>query len=263
MTRQSDATKPLALITGGSAGIGAMFARRLVERGYDLILVARDEQRLAGFAKELESRCRCQVEILKADLSIDADLQRVERRISELPRLDLLVNNAGYGFRGTFLDTSVKAHEDMIKVHVLAAVRLMHAALATMVERGEGGIINVSSVGARMMVPTNETYGATKAFLLFFSQSLAPLLAAKGIKIQALCPGFTHTEFHDRAHMSKKVFPSWGWLSAEQVVDESLAALDRGVVVCTPSFLYKCIMVLLRFMPDFGFRLMGRSVPTR
>ena len=187
----------VALVTGASSGIGAAFARKLASQGHDLVLVARRQQRLASLADELHEQFCVNVEVLVADLTDAIDVGRVERRIAELRPLDILVNNAGFGIAGKFAETQVDRHLAMIHVHVLASVRFSRAALPGMLARGQGAIINVSSIGAFMPKPGDVTYCATKAYLNTFSEALQAELRGTGVQIQALCPGFTHTEFLD------------------------------------------------------------------
>ncbi|GIV59641.1 MAG: hypothetical protein KatS3mg043_0730 [Rhodothermaceae bacterium] len=186
-----------ALITGASSGIGAGFARRLAERGYNLILVARRADRLAELAEELQTRHGIEAEGLPADLATDEGIRRVEARIVDCDTLDLLVNNAGFGTTGRFAEIDLAPQLAMIHVHVIAPVRLIRAALPGMMARGAGGIINVSSVSAFWPNAGSATYSATKAYLNAFSEALAHELRGTGVTVQALCPGFTRTEFHD------------------------------------------------------------------
>jgi short-subunit dehydrogenase len=187
-----------ALITGASSGIGAAFARKLAAQQYDLVLIARRKERLTSLATELHQQFHFDVEVLVADLSCPGDIEHIEQRIGELGALDMLVNNAGFGIPGTFVENPVERYLEMIAVHVLASVHLCHATLPGMIARGQGAIINLSSIGAFLIAPRDETYCATKAYLLIFSETLQAELAGTGVRVQALCPGFTDTEFHDQ-----------------------------------------------------------------
>jgi hypothetical protein len=242
--------RPLALITGASAGIGREFAVQLAARGYDLILVARDEERLAALAGALESEHGVASRIVRADLASDDDTDRVVGAIGELPRLDLLVNNAGFGTRGTLAQAEPARQEEMVRVHVLAPLRLVQAALPGMIARGGGAIINVASVAAFLASPRNVNYCATKAYLVSMTEGLAAELRGTGVRAQALCPGFTHSEFHARMRSDKAAIPPFMWLAAPAVVRASLEALDAGgPVVTVPGAGYRLVIPLLRLVP--------------
>jgi short-subunit dehydrogenase len=227
-----------ALITGASSGIGATFARRLAAQGYDLVLVARREERLTALATELHRRHGVQAEVLVADLADPAAVARVEQVIEGLDTLSLLINNAGFGASTHFIEVDLATHVDMIQVNVTAVVRLSRAALPGLVARGRGTIINVSSLAAFVSTAGNVTYGATKSYLNAFSEALQAELRGTGVHIQALCPGFTRTEFHytpELKHFDPNRLPKPLWMSAEAVVEESLAALGRGQVIVIPG----------------------------
>ncbi len=242
--------RKIALITGASSGIGAAFARKLAASRYDLILVARRKERLTSLATELHQQFHVDAELLVADLAHLGDIEHIEQRIGELGALDLLVNNAGFGIPGTFVENPVERYLEMIAVHILASVRLTHAALPGMIARGQGAIINLSSIGAFLTGPGDETYCATKAYLLIFSGALQAELAGTGVWVQALCPGFTYTEFHDQPvyeqyHIKAKI-PKALWMSADEVVEQSLRALERGRVICIPGFKNRVLILLAR-----------------
>jgi uncharacterized protein len=238
-----------ALITGASSGIGAEFARQLAARGYNLILVGRRADRLSAVAAELQQAHAIAAEPLVADLEQDADVRSVAARIAGLPALDLLVNNAGFGISKPFAEADLAGQLAMLKVHVIAPNHLSRAALPGMIAQGSGGIINVASLAAFMALPTNVNYCATKAYLVTFSRSLAAEVKPKGVKVQALCPGFTITEFHDepgRPGAGREGMPRFLWGPAQAVVADSLRALDRGQVVCVPGFINHVIRWLAR-----------------
>ncbi|MCU0504004.1 MAG: SDR family oxidoreductase [Anaerolineae bacterium] len=224
-----------AAVTGASSGIGAAFARKLAALGYDLVLVARRGDRLEALAAELAAAYGIRAEALVADLTDDDDVERVAGAIAAIPNLDLLVNNAGMGAEGRFYQADIGPQVDMIRLHVLASVRLARAALPGMVERGRGGIINVASVAGFMALPEDVNYCATKGYLITFSKALQLELTGAGVRVQALCPGFTHTEFHDDLReFDKARTPKILWMPAEAVVEASLRGLARGEVVCIP-----------------------------
>lgn len=225
-----------ALITGASGGLGASFARELAARGHDVVLVARRRERLEALAAELHKIHPVTAEVLVADLATEAGVERVELCITEMDALDMLINNAGFGIAGRFAETDLSRHVDIIRVHVLASVRLCRAALPGMIARGSGAIINVASLAAFIPLTGNVTYGATKACVVAFSERLHAELASTGVKVQALCPGYTHTEFHDAPEFAAAArIPDFVWMSAEDVVAASLRALERNRVVCIPG----------------------------
>jgi short-subunit dehydrogenase len=243
-----------ALITGASSGIGAAYARRLAASGHDLILVARRADRLAGLADELRHGRSIAVAIWSADLASSADLERLAGQIRGLDGLDLLVNNAGFGVRGMFTDTDLAPQLDMVRVHDLATLALCRAALPAMITRGRGGIVNVASTAAFLPVAGNAVYSASKAFLVAFSEALQAESARAGVRVQALCPGFTYTEFHDTPTMqgfSRANVPGWMWMSADQVVAASLSALEHGPVVVVPGWRNRLFIAATRFRPIF------------
>jgi uncharacterized protein len=229
-------TRQRALVTGASAGIGEAFARRLARDGYDLTLVARTRTRLETLAKEIEKEHGVEVAVETADLTVSKELRAIEQRIADDAALELLVNNAGFGTIGRFAALDADREEEEIRLNVLALVRLTHAALPGMTKRRRGAIINVSSLAAFQPAPSNATYGATKAFVNSFTESLHEELRGSGVQVQVLCPGFTRTEFQSRAGIDTSGIPSIAWMSAESVVGASLAALQRGDVVCIPGF---------------------------
>ena len=220
------------MVTGASSGIGAEFARRLARDGFALILVARRREQLEHLAGELGG-----AEILTADLTLDEELTRVEARIASAPDLDLLVNNAGFGTRGRFWEASLEGQERMHRLHVMATMRLTRAALAAMVPRGRGGVINVSSVAGFGQSPGNISYCATKAWMNSFTEGLDLELRGAGspVRVQALCPGFTITEFHDAMGTSRDGIPAWLWMRAGDVVDASLRGLQARPPVRGPG----------------------------
>lgn len=227
----------VALVTGASAGIGTALATGLAARGHDLVLVARRVERLEQIAADLRAAHDVQVEVLPADLESESGVATVEARLGrdDAP-IELLVNNAGFGTSGRFHELPVAGEEAEIRLNVLALVRLTHAALVPMVERGHGGVINVSSVAAYQPTPDGATYGATKAFVSSFTNAIHEELLGTGVKAMVLAPGFTHTEFHERALSdAPNAVPEFLWQSAEEVADAALKAYERGRAVCVPG----------------------------
>jgi short-subunit dehydrogenase len=242
----------VALVTGASSGIGAEFARQLAGQGYDLILVARCEERLAALAASLARTYGVGAEIQVADLTRPAELAQVERRINRLENLAILVNNAGFGTTGSFAEIDLGPQLDMVHLHILACMRLCRAALPGMIARRRGRIINVSSMAGLVPLPENATYCATKAFLNSFSEALQAELAGTGVRVQALCPGFTHTEFHSSPEFERRgrqPIPGFLWLSAPEVVATSLNALKRNQVIHIPGIKYKFLALLIHLTP--------------
>jgi len=241
----------VALVTGASSGIGAAFARELATRGWDLIIVARRADRLAQLSRELEMSGGIRVEVLPADLTVDADLAKVAERIAGAEHLELLVNNAGFGTRGKFFETDLEGQLRMHRLHVIATLHLTHAALPGMVARGRGNVINVSSVAAFGNTPGNVSYCATKTWMNSFTETLALELKAAGspVRVQALCPGFTYTEFHDVVKVDRSLIPRGWWMPAEKVVEASLDGLERDKLIVVPGLRYKLLVLLLRLTP--------------
>ncbi|MET8828439.1 SDR family oxidoreductase [Streptomyces sp. NPDC004610] len=236
-----------ALITGSTAGIGAAFARRLAADGHDLVLVARDDERLREQATELHDRHGIEAEVLRADLAGDTGIEAVATRLGDRKNpVDLLVNNAGFGNKGRYLDVPMADELRMLKVHCEAVLRLTSAATESMRARGRGGVVNVASVAA--FVPRG-TYGASKAWVVQFTQGAARDLAGSGVRLMALCPGFVRTEFHERAGMGTDSIPGWMWLDADKVVAEALTDLARGKSVSIPDPRYKALMGAAKLVP--------------
>ncbi|MFF1252079.1 SDR family NAD(P)-dependent oxidoreductase [Pseudarthrobacter sp. NPDC058329] len=236
-----------ALITGASAGLGSEFARQLAAQGCNLVLVARNRARLEQTAAALERRYGIRAEVLPADLTDDAGVAAVVGRLSDPQRpVGILINNAGIGLLHNFEDNPISEEKKHLKLHGETAMELTHAALKGMLERGGGRIINVASIAA--FLPRG-TYSAAKAWLVSFSRWANLTYRRRGVRVTAVCPGFTHTEFHDRMGMDKSVAPSWAWLNAERVVREGLADNQRGKAVSIPSKRYKLVAAVARVAP--------------
>lgn len=250
---------PTALVTGATAGIGLEFARQLAARGHDLVLVARDAARLEATAEEL--RRSVGVEVLSADLIDPAQLRRVEERLADRDRpVDVLVNNAGFGLKGRFLDNPIDVEQAQQDVLVRAVLRLTHAALGGMVERGHGGVINVSSVAA--FLPRG-TYSAAKAWVNSFSAWAHQEYGGRGVTVMALCPGFVKTEFHERLGVDRTTTaPGFLWLEPDRLVRDALDDFDKGRATSVPSKRYKAIVAGSRVVPRSllqRFQSLGRK----
>ena len=246
-----------SLVTGATAGIGREFAVQLAARGDDLVLVARDVPRLEALAAELRSAHGVDVEVLPADLTDRAALGAVAERVASAERpVDLLVNNAGFSLKGSFLDHDLADEEAQFDVLARAVLVLSHAAGRAMRERGHGAIVNVSSVASFI---ASGTYSASKSFVTVFSEGLASELAGTGVTVTALCPGFTHTEFHQRADVDMSRLPEFVWLDAPRLVRDALADVAKGKVVSVPSPLYKAAVAALRVVPRPLVRSLSRS----
>ena len=230
----------IALITGASSGIGKSFAQQLAEEGYNLILVDRRKQKLEDLADDLSARYSTESQIIVADLSDLDQINKVVSNIETLGRLDILINNAGFGLSSSFATGDASRQLDMVKVHVLASFALSRAAMPVMLKRNEGLVINVSSMSGLMIKYGDVTYTATKSFLIVLSESLQEELRKTNIKIHALCPGMTYSEFHDTKDLEnfdRSTVPKGLWMSSAKVVQKSLKAARRGKTVFVPGFL--------------------------
>lgn len=247
-----------ALVTGASAGIGKSFARLLAREGYDLVLVARDEPRLNEVAVALKNEFGVQSEILQADLSTEAGWQAVKERVSssESP-IHVLINNAGFGIRESFLISDQIAEQQLLDVLVRTPMRLMHAVLPLMKVQNSGIIINVSSVAGWI---AGGTYSAAKSYLTVLSESLHTELKNTNVNVLALCPGFTHTEFHQRGKMRMNGLPKFMWLDADSVVEKAWADALSGKALSVPGWQYGILSTFARFAPRPMVRKLGMNV---
>ena len=247
-----------ALVTGATAGIGNAFVRRLAADRYDLVLVSRDADRLEALAGELRTSYGVMVEVLAADLAEDDGCRVVEARLSDAAHpVDLLVNNAGFSVNRRFVTGDVEDEERMLRVLVRAVLRLTRAALPGMLARRHGVVINVSSVAGFM---PQGTYSAAKAWVTSFTQGLAGDVTGTGVRVLVLCPGFTHTEFHERAGISMSSIPEFLWLESDRLVRDCLDDVAKGRVVSVPSPQYKAIVAALRVVPRSLVRRRAGSV---
>ena len=244
-----DTRRCRALVTGASTGLGAAFATALARQQYDLTIVARSRERLEALAGRLRQSYGIAVEVVVADLTHSTVLRTVEERVAGDNALELLVNNAGFGTTGSFARLDPDQEEAEIRLNVLALVRLTRAALPGMIARGRGAIINVSSLAAFAPGPYDATYSATKAFVNSFTEALHEELCGTGVHVQTLCPGFTHTEFQQRAGIDISKIPTFAWMTPEAVVEASLSAMQRRQVVCVPGLGNRLLALLMGAAP--------------
>jgi short-subunit dehydrogenase len=244
--------KTLVAITGASSGIGAAFARRLAAE-HDLLLIARRQDRLERLQREFAAAYGTQVETMQADLSKDEDLGVVAKRIETDSRLSLLINNAGFGTKGRFWEAKLETQEEMHRLHIMATLRLSHAALRNMVPRDFGGIINVASVAAFVRASGSIGYSATKSWMTSFTEGLHLELRSvrSNVVVQALCPGFTYSEFHDALGVSREQMmrSSAFWMTADAVVDASLQGLAKRKLFVVPGWRYQLLTGIITKLP--------------
>jgi uncharacterized protein len=252
-------TRPIALVTGASSGIGRQFAIALAAAGHDLVVVARDGERLKQLADQVGPQAG--TEILVADLTDAGDLAQVEARLADdASPVDVLVNNAGFGTTGKLVDLPVDGEEREIRLNVVALARLTRAALPGMIARGRGGVVQVASVAAFQPAAGNATYAGTKAFVVNFGLSVHEELRGTGVKHTVLCPGFTRTEFQDRAGYDAGHLPSMVWMDADAVVAQALKALDANRALCIPGAPNKAAYTMGKVLPGSMVRAVTRLV---
>jgi short-subunit dehydrogenase len=246
-----DRENKTALITGATSGIGAAFARRLAHDGYNLIVTGRRKEIITALTIELSEAYHVKVELINIELSHINELEALVDKINNR-HIDILINNAGFGTNSSFSEEDPRIQEEMVQVHIICSMRLIHAVLPNMIKRGSGAIINVSSEGAFLSIPKNATYSGTKAFLRAFTESLHLELMGTGIKVQVLCPGLTRTDFHEKMGMAKERQVNKGlvrWMSPEEVVDISIKGLANNQIVCIPGWLTRFRILLPSILP--------------
>lgn len=247
-----------ALVTGATSGIGESFTRLLAKKGYDVILVARDENRLKERAAALTANFGIKTEVMRADLTNFKDCEKIEMRLrSETSPINVLINNAGFGINKAFTASDISIETELLDVLVRAPMRLMHAALPGMKSRNAGTIINVSSVAGWI---AGGTYSAAKSYLTVLTESLHTELSDTNIRISALCPGFTRTEFHQRGRMKMGGLPEFMWLKADRVVAKSWRSAQNGKAISVPGWQYLILSFITRFAPRPIIRKVGMNV---
>jgi short-subunit dehydrogenase len=249
-----------ALITGASAGIGLEFAYQLAQKNYDLILVSRNKQKLTEIAQEISSKYKNNNEVLVADLATKEGIDLVSNKIKTDQEIEFIVNNAGLGINKPFHKATLNEESDLLNVLVKAPLEITHSAITSMLNRNKGFIINVGSVAAWT---TSGTYSAAKVWLTSFSESLNSNYQKKGINICVVAPGFTKTEFHQRANMSTESIPNWMWLSTKIVVKDSIDAVLKGKTIVVPSIRYRLLVTFLKLMPRGFIRKFSDSYQSK
>ena len=245
-----------ALVTGATAGIGESFTRLLAENNYNIVLVARDLQRLEERARGLESKFNISTHVIQADLATESGCAVIEQYISN-NQIDVLINNAGFGLNKAFTMSTLEAEQQMLDVLVRTPMRLMHAVLPGMKERNKGVVINVSSVAGYI---AGGSYSASKSYITVISESLNTELAGTNVKVSALCPGFTRTEFHQRARMSMKGLPNFMWLNADELVKKAWSDALRGEAVSIPGWQYRVLTFVIQTVPRSLVRKVGMNL---
>jgi short-subunit dehydrogenase len=248
-----------AVVTGATAGIGESFTRILAHDGFNIVLVARDLDRMKERAANLESQFKIKTAIIQADLATDDGCGKVEKYIRE-NQIEVLINNAGFGINKAFSVSDINAEQQLLDVLVRTPMRLMHAVIPQMKERNTGSIINVSSVAGWI---AGGTYSASKSYLTVLSESLHTEMNGTGVKISALCPGFTRTEFHERGRMRMNALPEFMWLSADRVVLQAWKENQNGKVISVPGWQYVILSTVSRFGPRPLVRKLGMNVRVR
>ena len=248
-----------ALVTGATSGIGESFTRLLASHKYNIVLVARDLPRLQERAQGLEEKFGAKTHVIQADLATDEGCLKVENYILE-NQIDVLINNAGFGTSKAFTMSTLEIEQQLLDVLVRTPMRLMHVALPLMKQRNKGVIINVSSVAGYI---AGGTYSASKSYLTVLSESLHTELAPTGVKISALCPGFTRTEFHQRGKMSMKGLPNFLWLNADRLVEQSWSEVLKGKAVSVPGWQYKLLIFIVQTVPRSIVRKVGMNVRSK
>jgi short-subunit dehydrogenase len=244
--------RKIAVITGATSGIGASFAHYFARQGYYLILTGRRRDIIQQVADELQNKYNAEIEIIIADFSSESELSKLIQRIDQIERIEVLVNNAGFGSTKNFLTDDYQNQEKMIQVHIHALLRLTHHVIPKMIKNGKGYIVNVSSIAAFLASPQHELYCSTKAFINVFSESLYMSLKGQNIKVQSLCPGLTRTDFHQKLNWHPDNLKDRGlikWMTPDFVVQKSVAALNKNKVIVIPGIIYKLVYLSIKILP--------------
>ncbi|WP_346856942.1 SDR family oxidoreductase [uncultured Draconibacterium sp.] len=251
-----------AIITGATSGIGASFAKLLAFRCYDLIITGRRKEKIQKLADELSNKFNTKTEVIIAELSNEKDITELINQISKMGKIDVLINNAGYSIYKNYSDTTVTEIEKIVSVQIVAVTKLISAVLPKMIKQGYGNIINVSSLGAILPIKKDAAYCGTKSFLNTFSESLYMEVKEKGIKVQALCPGFTKTDFHSKLKMNASERENMGkfkLMSANEVAEYSLESLKSNKVICIPGYRKRMIAKLISILPkSFYYKMLEK-----
>lgn len=241
-----------AIITGATSGIGASFAKILASRGYNLIITGRRKEKIQKLADELSKKYNIKIEVIIAELSNEKDVSNIIEHISKINNIDILINNAGYSIFKNFSDTTNTEIDKIVSVHILTVTKIINAVLPKMTRQGYGNIINVSSLGAILPIKKDAVYCGTKSFLITFSESLYMEVRDKGIKVQALCPGLTRTDFHSKLNMKssdKEKLEQFELMSPDEVADYSLKCLNKNRVICIPGSRKRVLAKLVSILP--------------
>ena len=244
--------KKTAIITGATSGIGASFAKILASKGYNLIITGRRKEKIQNLANELSKKYDIKIEVIIAELSNENDIKNFINQISKIKNIDILINNAGYSIYKNYSDTTISEIEKIVSVQILTVIKTISAVLPKMIHQGSGDIINVSSMGAILPIKKDSVYCGTKSFLNTFSESLYMEVRDKGIKVQALCPGLTRTDFHGKLNMNsneRNNLEKFKLMSPDYVADYSLKCLTKNKVICIPGSRKRIIAKLVSLLP--------------
>lgn len=254
--------KKLAVITGASSGIGRSFAKKFASLGYDLILIARNKERLSALAKDVKGSYNSSAEILSHDLSDENQIKYIEKILTQKDNIDVLVNSAGFGLNEKFYKTPIEKSMAMIRVHIIAIVRLTRAVLPIMIKNDSGTIINVSSMGAFIMFPNNLIYSATKTFINTFSEHLKLELEDTNIIVQAICPSYTRTNFYNTPEfkgLDLSAVPERLWYTPDKLVEISLNSLSKKKVICIPGIINKLAVIFRKGLSRRVIKKLSKS----
>jgi uncharacterized protein len=247
-----------ALVTGASSGLGLVYATKLAQRGYDVILVARRRERLEALATQLAQDYGVEAAVVTADLATEEGIARVVQVIAATPNLNLLVNNAGFGLSSTFADSDTDRHLEMVRLHIHAVILLTRAALPAMLAQKRGAVVNVSSLMSFYPIYGSSSYAGTKCYLRAFTEVLHQELMGTGVRVQCLCPGFVETELQGTANIQKLALPDFVWMQSEPVIEQSLRDLAHDEVISVPGIGYRVLATLSHVVPRSLFYVVGQ-----